>query len=205
MAFWIPLAAAAISAAGAIQQGRQSAASAKKQMGFQQAMSNTAHQRQVADLRAAGLNPILSARLGGASTPSGAQPNIIPNVGAAGVNSALNAYNTAAQVDEREAHTGLMQEQEATENTKQELYLSQAKRANAEAYLAEKRGHRTFEETEKLIHQMPQFRNEAAFHEWIGPAIKGLAPAKDLTGIAAALSKLFSNPSTAKGIMRGGR
>lgn len=46
-------------------------------------MSNSAHQRQVRDLRKAGLNPILSARYGGSSTPAGPMASSSPVGGAA--------------------------------------------------------------------------------------------------------------------------
>lgn len=51
-------------------------ASAREQMAFQEKMSNTAIRRQMSDLRAAGLNPILAAKYMGASSPTGAQATI---------------------------------------------------------------------------------------------------------------------------------
>lgn len=102
---------------GAKDKNEAEIASAREQMAFQERMSNTAHQREIADLQKAGLNPILSAKLGGASSPAGASPNLV-NTMEPLANSAMSladkAYNfkvQSAQVDNMKLQNDLLKTQ----------------------------------------------------------------------------------------------
>lgn len=97
---------AAIQAGEGLAASAANVAIAERQMRFQERMSSTAHQREVKDLLAAGLNPILSSKYGGSSTPSGASANIQPTSAAqAYLNASLAKQNIATAKSQENANS----------------------------------------------------------------------------------------------------
>jgi len=105
---------------GTEMTNRSNARQASANRDFQERMSNTSYQRAVKDMKSAGINPMLAAKVGGASTPSGA----VAQVADYG-----QAYSEGRKVDlQRE----LNKSQVKATNEQANLYSAQAAKARAE-------------------------------------------------------------------------
>lgn len=146
----IPVGSAAASAAASIFSAR----SAQK---FSERMSSTAHQREVADLKKAGLNPMLSAHRG-ASAPQGVVPDVSGSV-QRGVGTALAAQQqranielTRAQADAAGAAAGLSRTQAADISTTWASGRGDSVRAQGDLAILERDFQKmTFEQRKELF------------------------------------------------------
>lgn len=119
-------AAGAASLLGGVLGNQASAREAQKSRDWQTDMSNSAYQRATQDMRAAGLNPMLAYKQGGASTPSGAtaqQSDVL-----------TPAVNTAQAA--RRLHAEIKNLQEQNENIRSSTAANEAQARNYDSQSA---------------------------------------------------------------------
>lgn len=178
---------------------QQNQENAREQMAFQERMSSTAHQRQVEDLRKAGLNPVLSAN-SGASSPVGAsstsQSATVGDLGQA-YTSGKNVKNARLQQEQQNLaiQSGIQKTNSdiGVNDASKKLISAQTTSAAAQALATAEQTKRTALENKALGAELPSRLNEAKFRsenpelyrinqvsESAGKVLDGLSSAKEL-------------------------
>lgn len=135
---WEILAGAGATMLGQYMANQENKELARNQMDFQERMSSSAHQREVEDLKRAGLNPILSASKG-ASTPAGASAqmqNIAEGVGSTALGAETlkqNLVKQNADIEKQKSEIGLIQSQQKVNQGTEALQKAQTSAAESQA------------------------------------------------------------------------
>lgn len=125
---------------GAMDANQQTAASTAQQMAFQERMANSQYQRSVADLRAAGLNPILAASRGYTDPSPSGSSYVAQNEWAAGpaaINQTQQAMTAGMDYTIKGLQTGLLSNENTIRATDVGIRKDQARIVANEAKMSD--------------------------------------------------------------------
>jgi len=176
------LGGSALSFLGGERRNDSQVQAANAQMEFQREMSGSAYQRAVADMKAAGINPMLAAKQGGASTPMGAMPQIQDTLTPA-VQSGVSAYQGTSSAN-------LAQEQEAVAEKNAEKIEEEIKNIPIEG-LRLKSAVYLLNEQSALAAQQGQ--TQTVIRQQLEATIGKLVAEKDLLNLDIGAAQLLDN------------
>lgn len=178
---------------GTHMTNQSNSAQAERQMDFQREMSNTAHQREVEDLRKAGLNPILSALGSGASTPAGAQGTM--NDFAPGISKgadtamAVRAQNKENQF--KDATIGNLNADTDNKGAQRNLLNNQAHNSAVDARMKNLQADVLEKTLPSMVKKAKAEGDFSEINQIMGIIQSGASSAGDLIGIGSTLKNLF--------------
>lgn len=185
---------------GTAISNRQSSDESKLNRDYQERLSNTSHQREVKDLRSAGLNPILSALGAGASTPGGSTASINdlgPGI-SKGMDTAIAVKNMKKDFELKDANIGNINADTGNKDAERSLMNAQINSANYDAAM---KAAQTKTMMESLPHMLKKAKAEGDYSEinqLMGVINSGTSSAADLLGMGNQLGGLV------KGLMKNG-
>lgn len=178
------------------EANQMSQANAREQMEFQREMSNTAYQRAMADMKSAGLNPMLAYQQGGATSPSGAAGSAtaakVENALGKAVGSAYEARRLRKDLEQSDSSIRLNKAAEEYQGAQKRLAEANAQQTKLNNYIISKQMP-GIEQAAKLDYKRGLMDEKFLEYDAIGNRVKSAA---GIIGNAAGIGRDLS-------IMRG--